>query len=225
MWRLTRCGGDLLFDFASPVFGTLPYKQARFRTDFRSGSITMRRECFPVGVVRPLEYPLDELLFINLLAQGRGAEVHACGLRRRDDAGYLFVGASGTGKSTTARLWNGIAGVEVLSDDRIVLRRSGGTTWMYGTPWHGESEFAMASRAPLRKVFFLAHGTGNEAIPLRPADAVARLMACSFVPFYSAAGLDYTLGFFEQLARDVPCWELKFVPNAEVVDFVENGLP
>jgi hypothetical protein len=38
----------------------------------------------------------------------------------------LFVGHSGAGKSTTTRLWTAREDVEVLSDDRIIVRRDEG---------------------------------------------------------------------------------------------------
>ena len=73
----------------------------------------------------PLEYPLDELLLQGLLARGRGAEIHACGIADGSGRGLLFVGQSGAGKTTMARLWEGERGITVLSDDRIILRRVG----------------------------------------------------------------------------------------------------
>ena len=40
----------------------------------------------------------------------------------------LFVGHSGAGKSTTTRLWTAREDVEVLSDDRIIVRRDEGAS-------------------------------------------------------------------------------------------------
>jgi hypothetical protein len=113
-----------------------------------------------------------------------------------------------------------------LSDDRIILRRLDGKIWMYGTPWHGEGSFASPARAPIEQIFFLGRGQKNEVVPLREAPAVARLMACSFVPFYSPGGLDFTLAFFQQVTQGVPCAELRFVPDERVIEFVrENAKP
>ena len=49
--------------------------------------------------------------------------MHGCGIVRADGTGNLFVGHSGAGKSTTTRLWTEVEDVEVLSDDRIIVRR------------------------------------------------------------------------------------------------------
>src|ERR1035437_4494627 len=80
LWQLYRRNADLLFHFTSPVFGTLPYKTACFNGDFTSGEVFLYGGHFQRNEpIYPLEYPLDELLIMHLLANGRGAEVHACG--------------------------------------------------------------------------------------------------------------------------------------------------
>jgi hypothetical protein len=224
---------DYLFRFTSPFYGPLPYKQACFNPDFTAGEIVLRADYFDLGQgVDALEYPLSELLIVNLLAQGRGVEVHACGVQDSDGRGYLFLGQSGAGKTTIAKLWCradprvGQAGAShgpaVLSDDRIILRSLEGRTWMYGTPWHGEAELASPARVPLSRIFFLQQRPKNVLGPLVGAAAVARLMACSFVPFYSPSGLSFALAFCQQVTETVPCCDLGFVPDSRVVEFVRN---
>jgi hypothetical protein len=177
-------------------------------------------------VVYSLEYPLDELLLIHLLAGGRGLEVHACGVVDSSGQGYLFAGQSGAGKTTMARLWQkaeGVQGVIVLSDDRIILRYLSGRFWIYGTPWHGEAGLASPTRAPLKAIYLLRHGPSNRLVSLRRSDAVARLLACSFPPFYHSRGLDFTLGFLEQLLEAVPGQELSFTPDESVLPLVHSS--
>jgi hypothetical protein len=236
LWNLYREGDGYVFRFSSSIFDPQLYKTARFGVDFTSGEVCLNRACFPPNVpVNPLEYPLDELLMSQLLARGRGVEVHACGLQDVDGRGYLFIGMSGAGKSTTAGLWrqtdgaqsdNGTQGlspkVEVLSDDRIILRRLSGRLWMYGTPWHGEVELASPLRAPVNRIFFLARGKQNELAPLRAPEAVARMMSCSFVPFFNSEGLEFSLEFLQQVAQEIPCLEYKFVPDVHAVEFVRK---
>ena len=83
----------------------VPYKTALFVPDFSRGHVCLHRPFFAdAPSVDPLEYPLDELLVISLLGQGRGVEIHGCGVVD-GSSGYLFVGQSGAGKTTIARLW------------------------------------------------------------------------------------------------------------------------
>lgn len=226
-WELYQKNGTNLFYLTSPVFSSIPYAVARIEKDFKRGEVSLHYPYFYKQFpIYPLEYPLDELLFIHFLASGRGAEIHACGVMDSQGQGHLFVGQSGAGKTTMARLWESETGITILSDDRIVLRQMGGRFWMYGTPWHGEGGFASPARAPLTRVYFLRHGRENnglpEALPLMGAEVVARMMAAGFVPFYNPRALDFTLGFFEQAVKAVPSYELTFVPDERVVDFIQG---
>lgn len=222
VWQLYRDADDFIFTFTSPVFGPTPYRLARFNSSFTSGDVWLREAClggeFPL---KPLDYPLDELLMISLLARGRGVEVHACGVIDIDGAAYLFAGQSGAGKSTIARQWSR-AGATVLSDDRLVLRLRDGKVWVHGTPWHGEEQFGCPESAPLSRIFFLAHAPENRATRMTEAGAVAVLFARAFPPFYDQAGLDFTLSFLGDVMGRVPAAELGFVPDATVVNFVRE---
>jgi hypothetical protein len=222
LWQLYKQHGEYLFRFATPFFGGTPYKLASMSQDFTRGEIRLHHPYFVNRAVYPLEYPLDELLMLNLLADKRGAEFHSSGVVDSTGAGYLFPGQSGAGKTTTAKLWESLSGTEVLSDDRIILRKVNGQFWMYGTPWHGEAELSAARKAPLKRIFFLRHGRENELTPLSRVEAAARLFSCSFPTFYNAEGLDFTLAFYEEVATAIPCFELSFVPGQEAVEFVRQ---
>src|SRR5215469_6722666 len=57
----------------------------------------------------------------DVIVRAGWGEVHACGVEDSDGRAYHFVGQSGAGKPTTARLWHKARGIHVLSDDRIIL--------------------------------------------------------------------------------------------------------
>lgn len=223
VWQLYAENGSYRFRFTSSACGSLPYKVASFNRDFTVGEVYLHRPYFSSRCpVYPLEYPLDELLMTNLLARGRGVEVHACGVEDEHGRGYLFLGQSGAGKSTMARIWQKTGTANILSDDRIILRVESNGLWMYGTPWHGEAALASPSHAPVTGLFFLRHGQRNECVPLKPTEAVARLFVCSFPPFYSQEALDFTLRCLERVVTSVPCFDLAFLPDERVVEFISG---
>src|SRR5438128_9205087 len=97
-WQLLRSGHELLFTFRSAITGPVPYKTARFNQTFTAGDVQLYRPSFDhhsSDPVYPLEYPLDELLMIHLLSQGKGVEIHGCGLVDRTGRAYVFAGQSG----------------------------------------------------------------------------------------------------------------------------------
>jgi hypothetical protein len=153
---------------------------------------------------------------------GKGVEVHSSGIIDSSGKGFLFVGHSGAGKTTMTRLWQKREGIRIPSDDRIILRKVNNDIWMYGTPWHGEAETSSAAEAPLSHIFFLRHGRKNELMSQRRTEAAVRLFACGFPTFYSPSGLDFTLSFYDEVTKAVPCSELGFVPDESVIEFVRD---
>jgi hypothetical protein len=225
VWQLYQDNGSYLFRFHSLAFGPSPYRTARFDHNFSDGKIVLHPGSFEPGkAVDPLSAPLDELLYGALLGRGRGAEIHAFGLIDAQGRGHLFVGRSGAGKTTMARLWQDVPGVTILSDDRIILRKLDGRIWMYGTPWHGEGGMASPEKVLLTGVYFLQKGGRNELLPRSKVDAALGLSACSFPPFYSREAMAFTLGFAEDVANEIPCYELRFLPDGRVVELIVDQI-
>ena len=220
-WKLYEDGESFLFHLHSETIGPAPYKISRVTKDFTSGEVVFHSPYLDsTKPLYPLEYPLDELLFINFLSLGRGVEVHALGLADSNGVGRLFLGQSTAGKTTMARLWEDDPGVTILSDDRIILRKMDNQIWMYGTPWHGEAGFAAPTRVALNKVYFLRKGMGNQLLPMKEVESASRFFSCCFPLFYSRNAIDFTLRFFDEVAKNVPCYELSVVPNKTVVEFL-----
>lgn len=226
-WDLSECEDGFQFDFNAAIFGNKPFKRLLIDRSFRRGQLQMNQEClddFP-NTVEPLGYPLDELLIMHRLTQEKAIELHGCGIVRPDGTGNLFVGHSGAGKSTTTRLWTSLEQVEVLSDDRIIVRRnktSGLGLKMYGTPWHGEAMYASPGNAPLARIFVLEHGQGNVLTRLSRSEAVAELFARSFVPFHQHEYVDAALVFLEEVVDAVPTYRYDFEPDTRAVEAILN---
>jgi len=169
----------------------------------------------------PFHGPVMELLMVNYLAQGRGGIIHGCAIARQR-RGLLFVGESGAGKSTLATMWDKEEGVEVLSDDRTVVRKQGDEFWMYGTPWHGEAKYGSPQAVRLERIFFLRHGSSHLSKKASDIEAVSKFLTCSFPPYWDPQGMEFSMELFSDLAAQVPCEELTFKPERNVLDFIEK---
>lgn len=219
-WALFDDGGRFRIDCKAPSFGDAPYKIAFFDRDYSAGRVLMRADVFE-GPAEPLQYPIDELLVGNLLARGRGVELHCCGIIGPDGLGRLFVGQSGAGKTTTARLWLGHRNdIEIVSDDRVILRESDGGWRMYGTPWHGDAELASPSSAPLAAIYLLQQAPATRVVDIGRAAAAARLFGCTFPLFYDSRALAFTVDCIGRVTADVPVRVLEFTPDASAIEAV-----
>ena len=80
----------------------------------------------------------------------------------KDGLGYLFLGKSGTGKSTHSRLWKeSMPDVWLLNDDNPVLRVIDGKTYVYGTPWSGKVPCYRNESVPVEGIVRLAQAPHN----------------------------------------------------------------
>jgi len=192
------------------------------KSDFKSGDIYIQAQRTKNKREYPLSYPLDEILMINLLAaQEQGVMIHSCGVSSKGE-GLLFAGTSRSGKSTMANLWKREKDATILSDDRIIIRKIDRRFWLYGTPWHGDAKMSSPERAPLENIFFLKHAENNSIKRISPVETISRLVLCSFPTFWDKEGMAFTLKFCAELAQKIPCYELGFVPNESVLDFVRG---
>ncbi len=165
----------------------------------------------------PLSFPIFHLLIISLLSKGTGVLVHACGI---DDGGkgYLFPASSNHGKTTIARLWGNEA--MVLNDERIILRQHEGHFWIYGTPWHGEYEKVSPHGIQLEKIFFLQHSNTNQIQKNFGLIATSKLLTHCFLPYWEFEGMQFTLDFCAKVVETIPCYDLGFVPDKNIIDFI-----
>lgn len=104
--------------------------------------------------------------------------------------GYLFLGKSGTGKSTHSRLWlENIPGVRLLNDDNPVIRISRGEVRVYGSPWSGKTPCYLDRSLPVGAIVRLSQGPRNEITRLPSVRAYAALLpSCSYMKWDSVMG-------------------------------------
>ncbi len=219
-WSLFLDQGKYVLQDSSFDYDPPPNQVVILESDFKSGDIYKNDEFFKNLLLHPVEYPLNQVLMIILLSRCKGVMLHACGI---DDSGYgyLFLGNSGHGKSTIARLWSENQAT-VLNDDRIIVTEKNGELLMYGTPWPGDFKKISSKGLPIRKLFFLRHGEKNSAVPKEGREAVLMLLTRCFPPIWDKKGMEYTMDLCHRLVNKVPCYEFSFEPDRKIVDFVKN---
>lgn len=79
------------------------------------------------------------MVYSQAVVYHRAVSIHAS-VVSLDHKGFLFMGKSGTGKSTHAMLWQeAFPGCELLNDDNPTLRLEEEGVRVYGTPWSGKT--------------------------------------------------------------------------------------
>lgn len=134
-----------------------------------------------------------------------------------EGCGYMFLGKSGTGKSTHARLWlQNIPGTELMNDDNPAVRiKADGTAVVYGTPWSGKTPCYRNICAPIGGIVLLSQAPYNKIVRLNGIGAYAAV-----VPSISGKRWDSRIadGLHEtenMLASSIPVWHLDCLPDAD----------
>lgn len=220
-WAFYRSNGRYVLQNDALQPGSSPTLFAVLEHGLKSGDIYVTHTSFEQHLPPdPLGHPLNQILMILLLSLGKGVLFHACGVAD-EGSGYLFLGNSGDGKSTMAKLWFD-SNATVLNDDRIVVREKEGAFWMYGTPWHGDFRELSPNGLPIQKIFFLRRGGVNGAPQKSGAEAASMLLTRSFPPLWDHEGMAFTMGLCHHIVNKIPCYELSFVPDESIVDFVRK---
>lgn len=120
------------------------------------------------------------LAFSQAALSYQAVSVHAAAVVV-DGHAYLFLGRSGTGKSTHAQLWlKHFANSHLLNDDNPMLRIVDGQIVAYGTPWSGKTACYLNESYSLGGVARLAQSLTNQMQILHDVDAfVALLPSCA----------------------------------------------
>ena len=131
---------------------------------------------------------------------------------------YIFLGRSGTGKSTHANLWlQQIPGSELLNDDHPIIRiHPNGEVIAYGSPWSGKTACYRNTCAPLGGVVRIKQAPENFIKRLSPIEAYASVMTSCCWGFNWNEELmkekDITL---QKLIKKIPCHTLECLPNID----------
>ncbi len=187
----------------------------RMTNDFRQATLTVLAN-LPQHTLR---FAIDNsamLLFAFATAHRRILEMHASVVVREGRA-WLFLGRSGTGKSTHARQWLSLFHqAYLLNDDNPVLRVDDeGKVWVYGTPWSGKTPCYRNERVPVAAIVQLEQAPQNSVIDLSPAQAYAfMLSSCSGMKIMHEAmdGLHDTIS---RIVLSVTMKKLKCLPDKQ----------
>lgn len=219
-WELHRWHGRWLVNTSLEIDSDF-IRKAVISPDWTSGEIYVIPN--PIGdwergPACAFSYPLDQLILSSLMARRGELMVHACGVVDRG-RGYVFLGRSGAGKSTTALLWHK-AGATVLSDDRVILRRQDGRWHIHGAPWYSRARLCAALSAPLSGIFTLVHGRTNRLEPLQGAQAFLEILPHCVIPTWDHEARQSGFDAAAALAESSPLRRYHFLPATSAVDFI-----
>lgn len=154
------------------------------------------------------------LCYLLATAKQNTVLIHASAVLNCGKA-YLFLGKSGTGKSTHSRLWQQhVSDTTLLNDDHPIVRvNEQGMVIVYGSPWSGKTPCYRNESALVGGIVRIKQAPQNNIKLLSPVEAYASLLtSCSGMTWERDLGdcKDQTL---QQIISTIPCWTLHCLPD------------
>lgn len=150
------------------------------------------------------------------MAPHRTAAVHSSTLVYKGRA-VMFLGESGTGKSTHTRLWReNIGGVDLLNDDSPFVAVADGQTTVFGSPWSGKTPCYKNESYPVTAIVRLSQAPHNAIRPLRGAQAVGAVLPSLPPAFAFDERLEeMTFATLSGIVASVPVYHLECLPDRQ----------
>ncbi|MBQ6381187.1 MAG: hypothetical protein IJJ41_06285 [Clostridia bacterium] len=132
--------------------------------------------------------------------------------------GVLFTAPSGTGKSTHSALWCRHFGeaVQVVNDDKPLLRIMDGSVYVCGTPWDGKHHRSTNIMVPVKAIVVLSQAPNNAIAPATPQQVLYHILNQTIRP-EDPALMAKVLDFSEKLLQTVPVYRLECTISDEAV--------
>ncbi len=218
-WNICEFEGKSLIFTSHPTSQKFPFLAAMFNKEATIWDIYCTPELTEDGKLSlsPWLYPMGPLVWYYVAANHGGIMIHSSGVTDGTN-GYLFSGVSGVGKSTMANLW-AKKRARVINDDRLILRYNGENIVMYNTPMYYRDQ---PRKTVLNNIFLISHSTTNWAKPLQGIAAVTRLMAFCIQHNYDKHLVNNQLTNLTTVSQNVSIFEMGFVPDTNVVNFIKN---
>ena len=214
-------------------------------TDFTRGMLRIDRDCQDVrfcidnGLMLMYAFRTTPLMTLEmhaavvvkreamgngLIGEARGEEAKR---REGEEAkGFLFLGHSGTGKSTHARQW--LAAYDdawLLNDDNPILRvMDDGQVRVYGSPWSGKTPCYKNIDVPVGAIVKLSQAPQNKIERVSLPQAYAYILSSASGLKMEQAMADSMYETIKHIITHAPCYHLACLPNTEAAEVCYAGI-
>lgn len=222
--KLSRAGNRYLFSITK-VDGDVSIEVAM---DIGSPKVSCRCVCVNGVVCMPNPFHLKFSLWMAFGFRGIPKKISALhsSVIVYNKSAVLFLGESGTGKSTHTKLWlKHIVGSKLLNDDSPILSVEGSEVVVYGSPWSGKGQKYINERYPIRGVVRIKQHSSNKLERLSTLESFGALYP-SFPPAFLKDDLfeGYICEMISNVISTIPVYHLYCLPNGEAALLVKESL-
>ncbi len=135
----------------------------------------------------------------------------------KNEKAYLFLGKSGTGKSTHSKMWlDAIPECELMNDDHPIVRHfEDGSVIAYGSPWSGKTSCYKDMSAPVAAIVRIKRAPYNKLNKLSIVRSYASITSSCSGMQWDAEMVTAKSRNLEKVITSVGCYEMECLPNKD----------
>lgn len=138
--------------------------------------------------------------------------------------GIIISAASGTGKTTHARLWRDCKNALIINGDRATCKKVDGVWTGYGLPWSGTSGEQINRSVPMKALVVLERAEENSAEVIYGLEAFGALFPHVLYPSWDVELTGKAMELVDDFMKDIPVIRLKCRPDVESVEVLNRVL-
>ncbi len=139
--------------------------------------------------------------------------------------GYMFLGKSGTGKSTHSQSWlRNFEGCELMNDDNPIMRITDGKVMVYGSPWSGKTSCYKQLCAPVGAMVSLVQAKCNKISQLSKVRAFVSVFSAASTLLCHQDSYEAILETMMRIAETVPVYELENLPDDDAAKLCNSTI-
>lgn len=221
--RLYRQGSDWIFEtqindqcpLCATIWASADFSCAKLKLQTRKLSDAV----FGVNNAAMLLYAFSSACLGTL-------EFHASVIEKNGRS-YLFLGKSGTGKSTHSRMWlENIPGCELMNDDNPIVRvMPDGSVVAFGSPWSGKTPCYKNIQAPVGAFVQIRRAPFNKLSRQSVLEAFTSLYSSiSGFKEDNCAMSDGLNDSLDKVISNVPCYVIDCLPDGDAARVCAEGV-
>lgn len=214
-FTITEIGGSVSVEFSMEAESSRII--CRLVPDYRNGAILLSN---PVH----LKFALWMIFGFRGIPRKLSA-IHSSVIVYNNSA-VLFLGESGTGKSTHTRLWlENIQDSTLLNDDSPILSIEEGKPYVHGSPWSGKGQKYLNESYPLKAVIRIKQHSSNKIQKLNTLESFGALYP-SFPPAFLKDSFfeGHICEMISDIIATTPVYHLYCLPDSDAPRLVKETI-